>query len=69
MKNLGEILVEPKNIIERLLQIILWPILLCLSFGIFAFFVFYVVFGLWILDGIYYILTGKTIIYKYLKDL
>lgn len=68
MKNLNEIITKPETKLERLIQIILFPIMCLLCILLIGFVICYFLFGLFILDGIYYIFTGNTIIWKHINN-
>jgi len=60
---------DPKTPLDRLLGILLIPFTIVVAFVGFMFLAFYFIFGGFILDGIYYIATGDTIVWKHLYDL
>ena len=58
---------EPQTAFERVMKIVAFILaVLVVMVGV-IFYICYFMFGLFILDGLYYIITGKTIVYKTLN--
>lgn len=57
---------NPKNISERLLKLLTFIVMSLLCVLTLAFLICYFIFGLFLLDGLYYIITGNTIVAKHL---
>lgn len=64
--DLLKILGNPETKVERLLHILSFPVIIILGFLMLILFICYWILGICILDGIYYIFTGDTIIFKHL---
>jgi hypothetical protein len=57
---------DPTTIIERLLKLLASIAVIIAVFVTLCFLVCYFLCGLFLLDGLYYIITGKTIVAKHL---
>lgn len=58
---------EGKTLKERLLKIVFFVIMFQICFLALVFLICYFLCGLFILDGIYYVITGKTIVWEHIN--
>lgn len=58
---------DPKTIFERIMKIIVFIVMLVVCLGVLLFLFCYFFCFLFLLDGLYWIISGNTLVYKHLN--